>query len=500
MWKIMLAEDEPLLRKAIKKILSENPEYEICFEASNGATALEYLASHKADILISDIRMPSIDGLELIKQIYEKGIKVKVIVLSGYNDFEYARHMLKYDAFTYLLKPIDPAELLKTLEKACEKIKLEEINNSILKSHKFRNFQRDGYAHFTNEMPNVLLNSKNLASCCIDFEKVPSKECLVIWQLDLEKELYPCCCFWLDSYLYIVYDKTSYDVDSTELITEIQMYFEKKNTSIRMGVGLTVDSMLKISTSMKQARKALHYYQRLPYHEIVYYKRISLLENHNNTSYPLLEEKKLLDAVTNVAKEDNVDIHKCMRSFCSLMEHQSTELIYLNLIEFVFSIKRELSQYHLHANWDDLYYAIQNRKMWKDVVQQIETTLIACHSKLISARTHSNAHSISKAKQYIRNNYSRMITLDEVAQFCYLSKSHFCKIFKEETGMTFKTYLNQIRIESAKTLLKTTSLKSYEISEKIGFDDSSYFNELFKKIVGMTPNEFRNVSSASAKY
>ena len=66
--------------------------------------------------------------------------------------------------------------------------------------------------------------------------------------------------------------------------------------------------------------------------------------------------------------------------------------------------------------------------------------------------------------------------------------------------MTFKTYLNQIRIESAKTLLKTTSLKSYEISEKIGFDDSSYFNELFKKIVGMTPNEFRNVSSASAKY
>lgn len=492
MWKIMLVEDETLLRKAIKKILSSNVEYEICFEAANGVAALEYLNLHKVDIIISDIRMPSMDGLELIKQLYEKKICVKIIILSGYNDFEYARHMLTYHAFSYLLKPIVPAELLNTVKDACEKIKLEESNKNILKSHKFRDFQTEGYTHFTNEMPNAILNSQNLTACCINFETKPSKEDLVIWQLDLEKELYPCCCFWLDCYLYIVYDTTFSNSDSTESTTEIQIYFEKKNIPTRIGVGLNADSIMNIHTSMKQARKALHYYHNLPYHEIVYYKRISLLENHDTASYPLTEEKRLLDAVIST---DTADISEHIDQIYEQIKHQSPDLIYLNLTELFFSMKRELTQYNLHIDWDDLYYAIRNRKDWADIIKQMELVLVTCHTELLNARAHTNTPAILKAKQYIKDNFSRTITLDEVAQFCYLSKSHFCKIFKEETGITFKMYLNQIRIESAKVLLKTTNLKNYEIAESIGFDDSSYFNELFKKLTGMTPHEFRNVSS-----
>lgn len=491
MWKIMLVEDESLLRKALKKIISVNPEYEVCCEAANGSIALEYLNTHKVDIIISDIRMPSMDGLELIQKIKELNISAKTIILTGYSDFEYARHMLVYDAFSYLLKPVVPEELLKTIEDACEKIKQEGSNKSILKSHTFQDFQKQGYAHFTNEMPGIMLNSTKLTACCIDFEQAPQKEELVLWQLDFERDLYPCCCFWLDSYLYLVLDLALPDKDLTETITEIQLYFENRDISTRIGIGLNADSMMGISNSMKQARKALHHYHHLSYHEIVYYERISLLEDRT-IPYPLTEEKNLLDAVTSL---DKADIHKYISQIHDQLVTQSTELIYQNLTELIFSCRRELSQYRFVMEWEDLYYAVRNRIPWEQTLQQLENLLDSCHLNLLEARANSNTPTILRARQYIREHSSQALTLDEVANYCYLSKSHFCKIFKTETGMTFKAYLNQQRIESAKNLLKTSSLKNYEIAEIIGFDDPSYFHELFKKSVGMTPTEYRNSAS-----
>ncbi len=487
MWKIMLVEDESLLRKALKKTISENPDYDICHEAANGVSALEYLQNHKVDIIVSDIRMPSMDGLELIKRIYDMGISVKIVILSGYDDFEYARHMLKYHAFSYLLKPIVPEELMDTLQLACENIRQQENNKNILKSHTFQNFQKEGYAHFTSELPGILLNSTHLAACCIDFERSPEKEDLAQWQLELERALYPCCCFWLDTYLYLVIDASSPNMDLTETIIEIQLYFENQNIATRIGVGLTVPSMMEISSSISQARNALHYYHQLPLHEIVYYQRISLLEA-NSGSYPLTAEKNLFNAVISL---EEADIHPYITEIQKQLEPQGTELIYQNLTELLFSCRREFSQYGFPVEWENLYYSARARIPWEEILLQLEKILTDFHQSLLKTRNSSSTSIIIKARQYISEHATEPLTLDEVANYCYVSKSHFCKIFKNETGETFKSYLNQIRIELAKNLLETTSMKSYEIAEAIGFDDPSYFNELFKKKWGMTPNRYR---------
>ncbi len=489
MWKIMLVEDESLLRKALRKTISGNPDYDVCYEAVNGISALEYLQSHKVDIIVSDIRMPAMDGLELIKRIHDMDISVKIIVLSGYSDFEYARHMLKYHAFSYLLKPIVPEELMETLGLACEEIRQQEKKKSILKSHTFQNFQKEGYVHFTNELPCSLLHSSKLTACCMDFEGTPEKEDLMQWQFELERSLYPCCCFWLDSYLYLVIDSSSPDRDLTETIVEVQLYFENQNIAIRMGVGLNVSSMMEISSSISQARQALHHYHQLPLHEIVYYQRISLLEaNAGSSSYPLTGEKNLLSAVISL---DEADLHPYIVSIQKHLEPQGTELIYQNLTELIFACKRELSQYNFVAEWENLYYSVRARDPWELILERLEKILTDCHQSLLTTRDSSSASMIIKARQYICQHATEPLTLDEVASYCYLSKSHFCKLFKSETGETFKSYLNQIRIDLAKELLKTTGMKSYEVAEAIGFDDASYFNELFKKKWGMTPNKYR---------
>ena len=487
MWKIILAEDETLLRKALKKILSSNSDYEICCEARNGMEALKYLETHKADIIISDIRMPNMDGLELIQKIKEKNISIKTIILSGYSDFEYARHMLIYNAFSYLLKPVIPEELLKTVDEACQEIKREQRNNSIIKSHTFQSFQHQGYAHFTNEMPSAMLQSEHLIALCIDFEKQPTAESLIQYQLDFEKIIYPCCCFYLDSYLYLVADISLPEKDLDEILSDIQMYYENISTSVRIGIGLETDTMMGVSLSMKQARKSLHYYHNLPYHTAVSYERISLIENTAST-YPLTEEKNILDAVMSTEKEN---IHTCMLQIQKHFSSQSTEIIYQNISELFFACRRELSRYRVPIEWDDFYYSIQIRLPWKKLLTQFETMLTDYHSALQTARKSGNAPVIIKAKKYIEEHFKESLSLDEIADYCFLSKSHFCRIFKNETGLTFKAYLNQVRISSAKVLLKSTSWKNYEIAEHIGFDDTSYFNELFKKSTGMTPNEYR---------
>lgn len=489
MWKIVLAEDEPLLRKALKKILSSHEEYEICFEGTNGTTVLEYLRTHKADILISDIRMPVMDGLELVRKIRQQNASIKIIVLSGYSDFEYARHMLNYNAFSYLLKPVVPEELLETVEKACRQLTDEQADNRILKSHKFQDFQNQGYVHFTSEMPPGMLTSQHLIACCMDFETQPQKQQLIQWQLDFEELLYPSCCFCLDSYLYLVIDLSAPDRDLIEDITEVQLYFEERSIAVRMGIGLEADSMMEVSLSMKQAQKSLLDYQALPYHAAVYYQRISLLENQNRASYPLTEEKELLDAVTG---QDEKEISAGIRSLGKKLASQKEEMIFENLTELFFSCKRELSQYRVPLEWDRLYQAIRTWQPWPSILSDLEELLLQCHRSLQTARKSCNTPMVVKAQRYIQEHYPEPLSLEELANYCFLSKSHFCRIFKTETGQTFKAYLNQVRINSAKNLLKTTPLKNYEIAEQIGFDDPSYFNGLFKKLVGMTPNEYRN--------
>lgn len=488
MRKIVIAEDEALLRRALRKIIEEQEKYEICFEATNGQQALEYLTSHKTDILLTDIRMPIMDGLTLIEKISEQKIVVKAIVISGYNDFEYARHMMHNGAAAYLLKPLVPTELLEKLETICNTLQVEEFNRNILKSQKFRNLQEHKEVHFTNECALSLLSAMSLFACCIDFVYNQDRNDILVLQLQLEELFYPCCCFLMDNYLYIVYRLDSSTKDRVELVLELQSYCDEKQIAAHIGVGLPVSNMMQINDSMKQARKALHYYNNMEINEFVDYERISLLAD-NTLPYPLAEEKKLMEAVSRRTPED---IESAIVDFSNAISRQSTDSILHILTELAIFCKRDLLQYHIALEWENVFSNIELHKPWQMIRDLIKDLLIQGNQMLLASRGSSNDSFVSQAKEYITQHAFGQITLDDVTNSCFVSKSYFCKVFKEETGTTFKIYLNSVRIDNAKELLKNTSLKNYEISQVVGFEDPSYFNEIFKRMTGMTPSEYKN--------
>lgn len=487
MWKIVIAEDEALLRRALRKIIGEQEGYEICFEATNGQQAFDYLTSHKADILLTDIRMPIMDGLTLIEKINEQKLTLKAIIISGYNDFEYARHMMRNGAAAYLLKPLVPTELLETLEAISNTLQLEETNRNILKSHKFKELLEHQEVHFTNECSSSLLNATSLFACCIDFVDKQARKDVTALQIQLEDLFYPCCCFLMDNYLYIVHNIDEPNKERIELVLELQSYFEKNQTVTRIGVGLVVSSIMQINTSMQQARKALHYYRNMETNEFVDYERISLLTD-NTLPYPLTEEKKLMEAVSRGTPEN---IKEAIIDYSSAISNQNTDSILHILTELAIFCKRDLMQYHIHLEWEKVFASITLHKPWQSILDLIKDLLLQGNQKLVTSRGLSNVSFTTQAREYIKLHACEQITLEEVTNSCFLSKSYFCKIFKEETGMTFKAYLNSVRIDLAKELLRTSSLKNYEVAQAVGFEDPSYFNEIFKRMTGMTPAEYK---------
>lgn len=488
MFKIVIAEDEILLQKALQKVISQYPDFEICFIGSNGQTALDYLCTHKVDILITDIRMPSMDGLELITMIKEAGLNVRTIVISGYNDFEYAKHMLTYGASAYILKPLMAEELMHALQETAKVIRQEETQRNILKSYKFNMLQQQGYVHFTDEIPPALLHSQKLFASCISFKCSPAKDIVIKFQFELETSLHPCCCFVLDTYLYTITTLDNPERERLEIVTELQSYFSTMNIQTKIGIGLPVVTMMDIHKSMKQARHALRFYESLSFNEFVDYERIAFLEVPS-IPYPLTEEKKLLDSVHSHdpdAVQSNITVLKSMFSKWDI------DIIYQFLTELTINCKREFVSYNLdYCNWDEILFQIHHQHPWEQILYSIRQTLL-----WIQLQLNENQKTMPIAvtvKKYVQDHLKDPISLEEVAAACFLSKSHFCKIFKEETGKTFKSFLNEIRIEHAKTLLRRSSLKNYEICAEIGLEDVSYFNELFKKVTGMTPSEFRGL-------
>lgn len=249
-------------------------------------------------------------------------------------------------------------------------------------------------------------------------------------------------------------------------------------------------SMMDINQSMKQARHALRFYEALPYNEFIDYEQICTKEVPA-IPYPLAEEKNLTETVY---QHNPGGIHEYITWFETYLSGQDIDIIYQILTELTVNCKREFSNYKLnYCNWDDILFQIQHRHFWQDILYSIKETLLNAQQQLTEIRRQENCSTSASARKYIEQHLKEPLTLEDVANACFLSKSHFCKIFKEETGKTFKTYLNEVRIERAKSLLRHSSLKNYSIAKEVGIEDASYFNELFKKTTGLTPNEFRNL-------
>ncbi len=508
--RILIVDDEVLLRRGLQALINwEGLECELVGEAANGIEALEFLKNNQVDLVITDIRMPIMSGLELIQEIHQTYNKIKMIIVSGYDDFAYAKAALQCGASYYVLKPIDENEINQAL------VKVKEEIEAISKLYAFEEERKEAFLKKLVEgtLSEEVDVTEQIKEWALDL--MESYFCIAIgvlkkdqaWDRTMEQALintvktfimnnYNGEVFFIEPYKFcIVLGYTDDFFEPEDILRELSTKIENENkVCCYLGVGRIYEGVNQMKHSYQEAMEALSYVISYKESVVICFERTLHIRDLKYT-YPLEEEKKILLAV---AKGNEISIKEGIHLFFSQLFKDKVlkrEEIRAVLTELIIAIKRyfigyngeELTDY---KEWNERVNRQESIEQMKEVLRE---ELVEMNRRIVANKGKPSRNIVIMAKQFVEEHYAEQFTLDEMVEKLFVSKSYFCKLFREETGTNFKNYLNDYRIERAKYLLKDPTNRNYDVCLQVGLEDVSYFNQLFKKKVGLTPWEYRNI-------
>lgn len=547
MLKIFLAEDEVIVRETIKRMIPwENLGFELVGEAADGEMALPLLLRQKPDLLITDIKMPFMDGLTLAKVAKKEIPGLKVVILSGYDDFNYAKQAINIGVEDYLLKPITKNALIERLTEIRSRYEHEKTQKEYYeKFHREmqayeKNSSRDFFEALVRgsmDMMEIYRRSEKLGldivaeaynvliftmNCEEDFSG--QREGYSEWEaesLELLEEffsentsamLFRCNIF---SYgVLIKGQKETIEENTRSCVSEIQRIFDRKEQKRQwfVAAGEPVERLSQIQKSYYSASRAFS--QRYLYDEnILYYDEMASMEKKNVTE----------DDSTYLQKVDvNALNPAILQKFLSNGLLEETE----NFVkDYFYAIGQEPLESLVFRNYVTLnvHFSVMSflkeigcdtrtleQEDTEDVLSESSKSLenaIAYAEKIISQAIalrdqnsgNKNRSILKTAVDFIDSHYMEEdMSLNKAANAANVSANHFSALFSQNMGQTFIEYLTNLRMNKAKEYLRCTSMRSSEIAGEIGYKDAHYFSYLFKKTQGMTPSDYRKAREDKA--
>lgn len=547
MLKIFLAEDEVIVRETIKRMIPwEDLGFELVGEAADGEMALPLLLRQKPDLLITDIKMPFMDGLTLAKVAKKEIPGLKVVILSGYDDFNYAKQAINIGVEDYLLKPITKNALIERLTEIRSRYEHEKTQKEYYeKFHREmqayeKNSSRDFFEALVSgsmDMMEIYRRSEKLGldivaeaynvliftmNCEEDFSG--QREGYSEWEaesLELLKEffsentsamLFRCNIF---SYgVLIKGQKETIEENTRSCVSEIQRIFDRKEQKRQwfVAAGEPVERLSQIQKSYYSASRAFS--QRYLYDEnILYYDEMASMEKKNVTE----------DDSTYLQKVDvNALNPAILQKFLSNGLLEETE----NFVkDYFYAIGQEPLESLVFRNYVTLNVRFSVMSFLKEIgcdtrtLEQEDTedvlsessksleNAIAYAEKIISQAIalrdqnsgNKNRSILKTAVDFIDSHYMEEdMSLNKAANAANVSANHFSALFSQNMGQTFIEYLTNLRMNKAKEYLRCTSMRSSEIAGEIGYKDAHYFSYLFKKTQGMTPSDYRKAREDKA--
>lgn len=547
MLKIFLAEDEVIVRETIKRMIPwEDLGFELVGEAADGEMALPLLLRQKPDLLITDIKMPFMDGLTLAKVAKKEIPGLKVVILSGYDDFNYAKQAINIGVEDYLLKPITKNALIERLTEIRSRYEHEKTQKEYYeKFHREmqayeKNSSRDFFEALVSgsmDMMEIYRRSEKLGldivaeaynvliftmNCEEDFSG--QREGYSEWEaesLELLEEffsentsamLFRCNIF---SYgVLIKGQKETIEENTRSCVSEIQRIFDRKEQKRQwfVAAGEPVERLSQIQKSYYSASRAFS--QRYLYDEnILYYDEMASMEKKNvteddstylqkvdvNALNPVILQKflsnGLLEETENFVKD----------YFYAIGQEPLESLVFRNYVTL--NVRFSVMSFLKEIGCDTRTLEQEDTE---DVLSESSKSLenaIAYAKKIISQAIalrdqnsgNKNRSILKTAVDFIDSHYMEEdMSLNKAANAANVSANHFSALFSQNMGQTFIEYLTNLRMNKAKEYLRCTSMRSSEIAGEIGYKDAHYFSYLFKKTQGMTPSDYRKAREDKA--
>ncbi|WP_138752574.1 response regulator [Paenibacillus sinopodophylli] len=513
MYSFIIVDDEPLIRKGLlKKIQSFSQPLAFAGEADNGVDAWNMIRAVDPDIIFTDMRMPEMDGKSLMKAIHQQYPDKKMIVISGHSDFDYMKEAISAKVVSYLLKPFSRDEIHRTLEQAIAAIENDRSVKQEVVLKTAENEQISYHAdiqtllhliiniHHKDKLPAFqsarLKEALSAPACVLLTLYAPDSNVQQIEEVQQE-------------YIYIPHsqsDKLAFILltfSADQLETDMLAYAKRiaeqliHNVSLRKGsegcVGIS--SVFYDFSMLRQAH--FETIAALDQRSIADFGRCYLYDKDSFSPDVMLWERthELLFLVESgkcaKVKELVLDffafyIRQPAVSLAQLKE-QSREMIQ--------EVKKMLSVYlqtHVDGSPSSSLESVLNISFDLDSIREYLLTVLASTADLLKeGSAYSSENVIENIKTYIDKNFIKDLTLEKVSSLFYLNPSYLSFLFKEKIGQNFTDYINQLRIEQAKLLLKGTDNKVYKVAKQLGFDNPKYFFRVFKKMTGLTPEEFR---------
>lgn len=515
MYTYIVIDDEPLIRRGTIKKLEGFPDIACIAQASNGQTALELIKEKDPDFIITDMKMPVMDGTRLLPVLSTQYPDKHIIVISGYKDFEYAQQALRANTIDYIVKPFSREALWDAVSRA-----ISEIENKASLDQKLTMSETEKealkYEYDRQLLKNLLFGSlgnspefssgkleRLTADCCYFLMTVNLREALdenALSEFLSVRDMASFCVLITrentDNMVFLLFfltqdEQTEFARKASSCKELLDQFFDSCQAHPSYGISQPHTALDRLHEAFLETADALNQMTPIPASNYVFYEaarkpsvtlewpkleRFLFLAESGQTAeirtlFPELfhyfartERCRLKDA-KDYCMEIVEALRKSLPKDMSVQHNSAASLSLLNNLNFIFSFQ-ELEEYFLQV-FHNLAEAFESTGFYteKDVMDNV--------------------------RNYIRLHYDKDLTLEFVASLFHLNRSYLSSAFKTRTGTSFVDYVNQVRVDKAKELLVKTDKKTYQIAQAVGYENAKYFFRIFKKLEGETPEQYR---------
>lgn len=523
MLRVLVVDDEPYVIQGLKIIIEwEKYGFEIVDTAKDGKEALQYIKENKVDVVITDIKMPNMTGIELLEEAKKiTNVNIFFIILSGYSDFEYVRKAMQNHCIDYLLKPINQKELVRVLMQVKQEhddhMAEEESNIKMEK------------AYFARKVISILNNKGSMEDITYveEYLQIEKDSCFVDIQFKLEAEEdekilrqiqyrldAACREFLKDKENHCIFDVSSNSqyygigliftenlLDKNESMEEylekLARYLKRAlQRKILLFVGKKVQETERLSESYMTAYR-LYYLHAFYDKKIIYYYGEEMQENENAT----ILCKECVDELVKVMEQGdhekiNEEIDKLYQKLHQM--NASEKVINLNLNYLMFQMIQLATNQDDEVNQEEILRYISENAMDEEFIRggisHLKMFAREYSTYLIQLRKNTSHGVLAKIEQDIKINYAQNLSLKEMGQKYFVNSAYLGQIFQKQYGSSFREYLNCYRIEVAAQKLIRTQDKIYQIASDVGYKNLDYFINKFIEMKGCTPSKFRRQS------
>ena len=528
LYSLILVDDEEEVISIIRDMTDwEALGFRVAGVAGNGVEALEMMEELQADVVMTDIKMPYMDGLTLSRKLKEEYPDVRIIIFSGFDEFEYAKEAIKIEAEEYLLKPVDPGELASVFTRVrdvLDRVRAERRDMDLLRSY---------------YMQSLPMLQENFTISLIE-GRVPSGRMgryLSSYQLELEGP------YFAAALLHVSGTKTPDDRDSLLFTVSVRRLVEEQlrekyrlktanylgdlavvaeladesgimdftdsmdlicrqakrmyDVAVTAGIGSVCSDPMDIRKSFTRASNALAL--RAIYGNT---RAINIQELEPDTDEDESWEKEAVEELISLIRLGEIEdfraeleasLGRLRTSASGIAAYQSFMMELIAGISY-YAAAHKVDSESTFGGQKNIYRAVFESESPEETLTWLMNAVTDIDSRIRKRRDVAATSFVERAEEYVRDNYPDAdITVDSVCRRLGVSAAYFSTVFKKETGKTFISYLTDYRLDRAVELLRSTPDKTYMIARQVGYSDSNYFSYVFKKKYGISPSRFRSM-------